>query len=357
VAKRPPKNGTTQIKKNILLVDGNSLFKVSYHGAKYSYNQRQEHIGGIYQFLTHLRKLLNENLFHQVFVFWDGNKGGKLRWEVYKDYKANRNKDFIHGSKAMEPEEIEQEEQKAAIRDYLEELFVRQISHPIVESDDFIAYFCNQRKANEKITIMTGDADICQLINEDVQVYFLKQGVKTFVTPTNFKKYFSFPLENLLTHKILMGDSSDNIKGVKGLGEKTFKEHFPEFYERPMTLDEVIEKAKRLNEERVENKKKPLQVLTNIVNGITNGCQGGRLYEINRQIIDLGKPLLTEDAIKEVNTLIDGELNPEGRSIKNVYKMLRENGIDKELGEERFTNYLFPFKKLMEREIKNNNIV
>ena len=87
MAKRPPKSGTKQVNKNILLVDGNSLFKVSYHGAKYSYNKDGEHIGGIYQFITHLRKLLNENIFHNVYVFWDGNRGGKLRWDVYNEIR------------------------------------------------------------------------------------------------------------------------------------------------------------------------------------------------------------------------------------------------------------------------------
>jgi 5'-3' exonuclease len=354
MGKRPPKDGTIrQADKNILLVDGNSLFKVSYHGAKNMYNQNGDHIGGIYQFLTQLRKTLSEGLYHQVFTFWDGNKGGKLRWNVYKDYKANRNKDFINGSVPVEDDEIEQEEQKAAIRDYLEELFIRQFSHPEVESDDFIAYFCKQKKDNEKITIITGDADICQLIDDDVRVFYLKTGVKTYVTKENFTKHFDYPLENLLVHKILLGDKSDFIKGVKGLGDKTFKEHFPEFFEKPMTLEDVIDKAKRLNQERIDGKLKPLKVFDNIINGVTNGCQGDKLYEINEQIINLKKPLLTSESLEDVNVLIDGEIDPEGRSVKNVYNFLKRDGIDKVLGEDRFTNYLFPFKKLMEREIKS----
>jgi 5'-3' exonuclease len=357
MGKRPPRNGTIkEADKNILLVDGNSLFKVSYHGAKDMYNQKGTHIGGIYQFLTQLRKTLTEGLYHQVYVFWDGNKGGKLRWNVYKDYKANRNKDYINGSVPVDDEEIKQEKQKGLIWDYLEELFIRQLSHPEVESDDFIAYFCNQKKENEKITIITGDADICQLIDTDVKVFYLKTGVKTYITKDNFTDYFDYPLGNLLTHKILCGDKSDFIKGVKGLGDKTFKEHFPEFFERVMSLEEVIDKAKRLNQERIDEKLKPLKVFENIVNGVTNGCQGDELYKINELIINLKKPLLTDEALENVNNLIDAPIDPEGRSVKNVYSLLKGDGIDKVLGEERFANYLFPFKKLMEREIKNNII-
>ena len=75
---------------NILLVDGNSLFKRSILGAKNVFNRDGIHIGGIYQFITVLRKLIDENLYHHVFVFWDGELSGQLRYNLYKDYKSNR---------------------------------------------------------------------------------------------------------------------------------------------------------------------------------------------------------------------------------------------------------------------------
>lgn len=74
MSKRPPKNGEIRTKiQNTLLVDGNALFKSGYFGAKGEYNYKGEHIGGIYQFITMIRKLLSENMYHRVYVFWDGN--------------------------------------------------------------------------------------------------------------------------------------------------------------------------------------------------------------------------------------------------------------------------------------------
>ena len=94
----PPKNGKSKI-TNTLLVDGNALYKRSFIGARDEYNKDGEHIGGVYQFLTVLRKLMNENIYQKVFVFWDGEFSGKLRYNIYKDYKIKRGKDFINGTK------------------------------------------------------------------------------------------------------------------------------------------------------------------------------------------------------------------------------------------------------------------
>ena len=85
--KRPPKNGETVKKiQNTLLVDGNALFKRAFAGAKDEYNYKGEYVGGLYSFLTTVRKLLTEDLYHRVFVFWDGELSGQLRYNLYKDY-------------------------------------------------------------------------------------------------------------------------------------------------------------------------------------------------------------------------------------------------------------------------------
>ncbi len=344
--KRPPKSGKVKKYKNTLLVDGNALFKRGFIGARNEYNRNGKQIGGIYQFLTILRKLLTEDLYHKVFNFWDGEFSGKLRWDIYKDYKSGRGKDYVNGTK---PEDLEEVLQRGIVFNYLEELYIRQLLDACVESDDFIAYYCKLKKDDEKITIVTSDRDLCQLIDDNVRVYLLD--LKTYVDKYTFMYYFKYHYTNVALIKILCGDNSDSIKGIKRLGEGTLLKHFPELNKRKVTLDEILEKSKILQQERVNNKKKPLQIFDNIVNSITDGIQGKDIYQINTKLIDLTNPLLTEGSIKEMHDLMNSKLSDD-RSIKSVYKMLKKDGIDILLGEHRYNNYLLPFKKLIEREKK-----
>jgi 5'-3' exonuclease len=348
--KLPPKKKTGKVEKiqNTLLVDGNALYKRGFIGAKNQYNSQGKPIGGIYQFLTMLRKLLNEDLYHKTFCFWDGNFSGKLRWNIYKDYKSNRGKDYINGTK---PDDYNEVLQRGIVFNYLEELFIRQLLHPEVESDDFIAYYCGTKRKGEKITIVTSDRDLCQLMNDDVRIYMLD--LKTYVTKANYNLFFKHHIDNSALIKIIGGDSSDNIKGIKGVKEPTLLKYFPELIERKVTLKEIIDKAKELQEIRLSEKKKPLKVFDNIINSITEGIQGVDIYDINKQLVDLTVPLISKDALEQVDELIDSPLSDD-RSIKAVYKMLKKDGIDIVLGESRFADYLLPFKKLIEREKKNN---
>jgi len=345
VNRRPPKSGTRQALSHTLLIDGNSLFKTGYHGAKNEFNRKGEHIGGLYQFITVLRKLLTENLYHRVFVFWDGKLSGKLRYDVYPEYKSGRNKDYVNGTV---PEDASEIVQRYKVQEYLEELFIRQIEDDVVESDDFIAYFCLIRAKSEKVTICTNDRDLAQLINDDVRIYF--SDLKTYVTGENYNEFFKHHSENALLVKMISGDNSDSIKGIKGVKETTLLKYFPEIADRPVTLEEIINKAKQLQNKRVEEKKKPLKVLDNLINGITDGSQGEKVYEVNKSIMDLKRPLLTESGLNELEDLISSNLDPEDRGIKNAYTKMKRDGIDILIGEQRFSDYLMPFKKLMDRE-------
>lgn len=344
--KRPPKGNIREYKTNLLLVDGNSLFKRSILGAKDVYNQNQEHIGGIYQFITVVRKLLDEDLYHKAFVFWDGKLSGQLRFNIYKDYKSNRNKDYINGTHPIDENELLQ---KMQIKRYLEELFIRQYEDEIVESDDLIAYICNNKTKNQKITICTSDRDLCQLIDDDVRIYMCD--LKQYITIDNYNQFFKHHHSNAALIKILCGDNSDCIKGVKRLGEDTLLKHFPEIKDRPVTLQEIIDRSIELQSERVTNKQKPLQIFDNIIMGITEGVQGKNLYDINNKLVNLKNPMITEDVIDDLNMIIELPINPEGRDIKNAYQLMKEDGLDREI-HNNVSEYFLPFKKLIEREKK-----
>ncbi len=344
--KRPPRNGETVQKiQNTLLVDGNALFKRAFAGAKDEYNHKGEYVGGLYSFLTTVRKLLTEDLYHRVFVFWDGKLSGRLRYDIYEPYKSARGKDYKNGTYPIDEEEIRQ---RALIWEYLNDLYVRQLIDEVVEGDDFIGYYCLTKKPNEKITICTNDRDMAQLIDDDVRIYYLDK--KNYVDKTNFNSYFRYKLENACLFKMLIGDNSDSIKGIKGLGEETLYNNFPEITEREIFLEELIELAKEKQAARIAEKKKPLKVLDNIINGVTDGAQGDKIYEINEKLINLRKPLMTEEAINNFNELIDGTLNDTGRELKNIYEFMHRDGLDRTIGEVRYPDYLLPFKKLIERE-------
>jgi DNA polymerase-1 len=346
VNKRPPRNGET-VKRtiNTLLVDGNALFKVGYFGAKNQYNSNGQHIGGIYQFITTLRKVLTEDLYHRVYVFWDGNMSGKLRYLIYEPYKSGRGKNYIEGTYPVDEAELEQ---RAVVGEYLNEMFVRQIRHEVVESDDFIAYYCLNKKENENITILSTDRDFLQLISEDVRIYFLD--LKQMVDLTNYSSYFCYHPSNSVLVKTMTGDSSDSIKGIKGLGQDKLLSLFPELKTQILSLNEIIDKAKKQQQERIDNKKKPLKVLDNIINKVTDGPQKEMIYEINNRLVNLNTPMMTEDAIRELQRLNDGKLTNTDRDLKNVMAMMKRDGLDKAIGETRYPDYLIPFKKLIERE-------
>jgi len=348
--KRPPKNGEIREEiQNTLLVDGNALFKRGFSGAKDLYNKDGLHIGGVYQFLTTLRMLLEQEMYHRVYVFWDGNFSGKLRYEIYEPYKSARGKDYINGTQPIDESELKQ---RRIVWDYLNELCIRQLKDEVIEGDDFIAYYCLTKNKNEKITICTNDSDMAQLINEDVRIFFLN--FKNYVGKTNYSSYFSHNLENSMLIKSMIGDTADSIKGIKGLGETTLLTHFPELTKRKVTLNEIIEQASKQQEERIAQKQKPLKVLQNIIDAVTDGVQGNKIYQINERLVNLSKPMMTKDGIRALELLKNGSLLPENREFTKVFEMMKSHGIDKEIGEYRYPEYLVPFKKLIDREIKNN---
>jgi 5'-3' exonuclease len=346
VNKRPPRNGETVKKiQNTLLVDGNALFKRAFAGAKDEYNDKGEFVGALYQFITLVRKMLVEDLYHRVYIFWDGKISGLERFKIYNQYKSNRNKDFVNLTENIDEDQAIQLEK---IWIYLNEFYVRQFKYEFIEGDDLIAYYCLNKEENEKITICTNDTDMAQLINEDIKIYFLH--LKNYVDIINFSSYFSYHVGNAALIKTMIGDDSDMIKGIKGLGLKTLLQHFPQLKERVLTINEIIDEAKLIQKNRIDNKKKPLSVLDNIINSVTDGVQGDKIYEINDKLVNLKNPMISKGAILELEDLKNGTLYGTDRSIKRIAEYMHKDGIDKILGEVRNEDYLIPFKKLIERE-------
>lgn len=361
-----------------LLVDGNNLLRISMADTKRNY--RGEHYGGVFQFLLQLRMMINKigSRLEYIYVFFDDHDSGVLRYNLYKGYKANRDKDYENSpygksdywkklnatidsmqnsiykkKKTSEKDDEERENfnrEREIVLKCLNELYIRWVFDDITEGDDLIAYYVKHKKPNEKIVIMSTDHDLTQLISDDVCVFDKK--LKKYLSKENFKEYRGIPVENVVVEKILLGDDSDNIKGINGLSEKRLVELIPEIKERAVTVDEVIDTAKKMIEERTKEKKKPLKWHENIVNGVSNGDYDGNFYEINEKIISLSEPLITEEAKKEMDETMYTVQDPEGRSFGNLFGYMKENGIDELSDSDRFATFFEPFKHLIDKEIR-----
>ena len=326
-----------------LLVDGVNLLKIGFHGVKDFYHEGK-HIGGVWHFLNTIRRFVEEQNFDKVVVFWDGEGSSQPRKIIYPQYKENRR------GEDNPLKEVSFNQQRQRIKQYLEEMFIRQVNIDMNEADDLISFYC-QIAENEQITIFSGDRDLTQLISERVSIYS-PNTKKTYKLGDKIKLYeIEVPHQNVKVCKVLMGDRSDNIDGIYYLGEKTLIKLFPELLDEIVNLADILTKAEKLFETDKDN-----SVLKNLLTGKTKtGIYGNEFFEINEKIVDLSNPIITEEG-KEIVKLYYGEtLDPDGRGHRNIIKMIMEDGFFKFLpkGDDMWVNFLTPFLKLTRKEKKN----
>ena len=327
-----------------LLVDGNNLFKIGFHGAKELFYDGN-HIGGVFHFINILRKFLEEHNHDKVIVMWDGESNSSARKLLYPQYKANRTQtgtDEIYESYLT---------QRGRVKEYLEEVFIRQVEIDNNEADDLIAFYCQIAK-DEQIIIFSGDKDLTQLISERVTIYspvskqYYKNGDMITLNKVEIPHY------NVAVCKIFVGDKSDNIDGIQGLGEKTLVKLFPEMLSKSCTIEEILDNARNIQQN------KPIKSLTNILTGKTkSGIFGEEFYDTNKKIVDLSIPLLTEGSKQFVEEVYNDTIDPTDRGYKNLMRMMMDDGLFKYLpkNDEAWVNFLKPFMKLIRKEKRNTN--
>lgn len=323
-----------------LLVDGNNLMKIGFHGVK-DYFHKGKHIGAIWHFLNTLRKFLEENNYNKVVVFWDSDTNSSQRRLIYPKYKLNR-RDLSN-----EIKQDSYEEQKQRVKQYLEEMFVRQLEVENSEADDLIAYYC-QISEDENKTIFSSDRDLTQLISEKVSIYSPSTKRYYKMGDTIKMSDFEVPHYNVKTIKILTGDSSDNIDGIFYLGEKTLIKFFPELLEKEVELSDILSKGEELLKENKDNKS-----LQNLLSGKTKeGVFGDEYYVINKKLIDLNEPLINQEGKDLVEAYYSESLDPDGRGYKNLIRMMMEDGLFKYLPktDDNWIYFLKPFLKLTRKE-------
>jgi 5'-3' exonuclease len=299
--------------------------------------------------LNTLRKFLEETNYNKVVVFWDSNTNSSQRRLIYPKYKLNRRDD------SNEFKQASYESQKQRVKQYLEEMFVRQVEVEHSEADDLIAYYCQISKDENK-TIFSSDRDLTQLISERVTIYSPSTKRYYKMGDTIKMSDFEVPHFNVKTIKILTGDSSDNIDGIFYLGEKTLFKFFPELLERVVEIPDILTKGEELLKENKDNKS-----LQNLLSGKTKeGVFGEEYYVINKKLIDLDEPLVNQEGKDLVDVYYSESLDPDGRGYKNLIRMMMEDGLFKYLPkqDDGWIYFLKPFLKLTRKEkskFKNKN--
>ena len=323
-----------------LLVDGENLYKIGYTGVK-GMHYDGNNIGAIYHFINTLRRFLEEHNSDKVIICWDGDSNSSVRKQLYPNYKANRRK-------GMDEESYESYlTQKQRVKQYLEEVFVRQVEVDKTEADDVIAHYC-KIAINEEIIILSSDKDLTQLISEKVQIYspikkeYYKLGDKISINKVDI------PHENVLLCKVFTGDKSDNISGIEGLGEKTLVKLFPQMQTKSCTIAEILDNARLIGQE-----KKVPKVIENILTGKSKlSILGEEFYNTNLKIVDLSNPLITDEGKELVEQMYRDTIDPTDRGYKNLMKMMMDDGLFKYLPKDdnAWVNFQKPFLKLTRKE-------
>lgn len=198
--------------KKTLLIDGNSLINRAFYALPILSTDEGLYTNGVYGFLKMFYKAVDEYQPDNIVCAFDV-KHPTFRHEQYGEYKAGRKK---------MPEELVP--QIPLLKEVLKQLGVFTFEIKGFEADDIIGTYC--KKCEEEgsfAAVLTGDRDSFQLISPLVTVWFTKKGISELVmlTPENLKEYYGVEPNQVCDLKALMGDSSDNIPGIQGVGEKT----------------------------------------------------------------------------------------------------------------------------------------
>ena len=271
------KNDKLNLNDKVLIIDGLNTFIRSF-SVNPAINDDGMHIGGIAGFLKSLRYTLSIIKPTRCIITFDGKDGSKRRRKMFPEYKENRrvkkrlNRNVDWGT-APADEQESMKLQLGRLVEYLEYLPLTLVSIDGLEADDVMAYASKQFLSESKIVLMSTDKDFLQLVDDRISVWSPTK--KILYTPDKVKDEYGIPSKNLLTYRILDGDKSDNINGIRGAGLKTIIKHIPQ-----ITEDEEFNAKDLL--QFVNNSDSKIKLLENIKNS-------GNLIKRNYLLMQLSK--------------------------------------------------------------------
>ena len=276
---------------HILIVDAMNTLIRSFSLLK-AMNPSGAHIGGLVGFLRSLGYVTRIFDPTRVIIVWDGKGGAGNRQNIDPNYKAQRASSRITHWGLYDSKEEETEAligQLFRTQDYLDCLPVHQIVMEKLEADDIMAWIAKKASDSnvKKCTIVSSDKDFLQLVDDTIQVYAPVKK-KTFTKSNIFNELKVLP-ENYNVVKALLGDNSDNLQGVKGLGIKTLVSEFPKLLSEQINLDYIF----KVSEEKLDGKK----IFAKIIHSWDK-------VETNFKLMDLHKSSLDDKEKQYINEII-----------------------------------------------------
>lgn len=232
------------MKKTVMLIDGSSLIFRAFFALPNLSNNDGVMTNGVYGFLTMYRNAFDKYKPDYVLVAFD-RSSKTFRNDEYKDYKANRDKT---------PNELSY--QFGILKDVLDSMGVKYTDLDGFEADDIVGTYAKMAKeAGDRAVLITGDRDYLQLVDEDVLVYLTKKGVSDTVeyTVEKIEEEYGITPKQLIDVKGLMGDKSDNIPGVDGIGEKRALDFIRKYGSIENLYDNLDDISGKKTKENLEN--------------------------------------------------------------------------------------------------------
>ena len=234
----------------IILLDGNSLSYRAFYAMPALQNKSGLYTNSIYGFTLMLERMLEDIKPKYALVAFDKGKQ-TFRHKTYQDYKGTRDKT---------PSELV--EQFGYVRELLDSYGIKYEEHFDYEADDIIGSYAKlAEKAGLEVIIISGDKDLTQLASDNITIYYTKRGVTEVdhYTPEFINEKYGLSPEQIIDMKGLMGDKSDNIPGIAGIGEKTAIKLLAEYKTVENVLDNIDNiSGKKLKERLAEGKEDAL---------------------------------------------------------------------------------------------------
>ena len=287
------KPGDLGVNNRVLIVDGLNLYLRAF-AVNGALNDNGVPVGGLTGFLRSLAYAIREVNPTRVIVVYDGAGGSQRRRKIHPDYKTNRKPGkritrwdaFKNATEEKDAMKI----QFSRLIEYLDFLPINVISIDRIEADDTIAYIAHTL-LDEDVTIMSADQDFLQLVNERITVWSPIK--KKFYTPRMVIDDYGVPAHNFLMYKVLMGDKSDNIEGVKGLGPKKLPKIVPDLLtQNTLDLDFILEHASKGEE--------PMHKRIS---------ESATQLELNEKLMDLKNPPISGELKLQITRLIEAPIN------------------------------------------------